>query len=87
MLFKDISIFNSGGHIVQQSGACWTILFVGIKRNIKIFCKIEYGPVGKEMLAKDISIFRASCHFVPLTKTVCAILVESHMGNIQVKLF
>ena len=87
MLFKDISIFNSGGHFVQQSGAVWTILFVGITSNIKFFCEIEYVPVVKEILFKDISIFRAGGHFIRLTTTVCEILVEGIMGNIHVKLF
>ena len=44
-------------------------------------------PQVQEMLFKDISVFSSTCHFIPQSQTVCAILVESIMRNISVKLF
>ena len=36
MLFKDISIFSSGGHFVQQSQTVCVILVEGIMWNISV---------------------------------------------------
>ena len=36
MLFKDFSIFSSGGHFVYQSGTIGTILVEGNPRNISV---------------------------------------------------
>ena len=36
MLLKDISIFSSGGHFVQQSITVCAILVEGIMRNISV---------------------------------------------------
>ena len=37
MLFKDNSIFSSGGHFAQPSGTVCAILVEGIMRNISVF--------------------------------------------------
>ena len=43
MLFKYISIFNSGGHLVQQSRSVCAILVEGMLRNIsaKLFLQLD----------------------------------------------
>ena len=46
----------------------------------------EFRPVVK-MLFKDISIFNSGNHFIQCSRTVCAILVESIMRIISVKMF
>ena len=36
MLFKDISIFSSGGQFVQQSNTVCAVLAEGIMRNVSV---------------------------------------------------
>ena len=68
MLFKDISIFSSGGHFVRQSRRVFAILLEIILRNISVI--FEFWQVVKEM-SRDISIFSLGGHFA-----VCEILVQ-----------
>ena len=43
--------------------------------------------VKEEKLFKGFSIFSSDCHLVQRSRTLSAILVESHLRNIPVKLF
>ena len=48
----------------------------------------EIGPLAtEEMWFKDFSTFSSGGHFVQLSGTILAILVEGHVRNISVKLF
>ena len=44
-------------------------------------------PLAWEMSLKGFSILSSGGHFVQLSKTIFAILVEGHSRNITVKLF
>ena len=73
MLFKDISIFSSGGHFVRRSRRVFAILLEIILRNISVI--FEFWQVVKEM-SRDISIFSLGGHFVQQSRIVCEILVQ-----------
>ena len=49
---------------------------------------ILVGPLAyEEMSFKGFSIFSSGSHFIQLSGTILAILVEGHPRNISVKLF
>ena len=49
--------------------------------------RIEFGPVVKEVLFIDISLFSSGSHFVQQSKLTCAMLVEAITRNISMKLY
>ena len=88
-MFKDFSIFSSGGHLVYQNKTIFAILVGSHLGNIPM--KFEsYWPKVQEELAfnanySSLSIFSSGGHFVHWSKTVLAILVEGHLSNIPMK--
>ena len=88
-MFKDFSIFSSGGHLVYRSRTILAILLGSHLGNIHM--KFEsYWPQGSggvSFLSKlfTFSIFSSGGHFVHWSAMVLAILVEGHLSNIPMK--
>ena len=85
-MFKDFSIFSSGGHLVYQSGTILAILVGSHLGNIPM--KFEsHWPNGSGGVSfySQFSIFSSGSHVVHRSRTILAILVEGHLSNIPMK--
>ena len=88
-MFKDFSIFSSGGHLVYWSGTILAILVGNHLGNIPMKF-ISHWPKGSGGVSfhgnyPRFSIFSSGGHFVQRSGTVLAILVEGHLRNIPMK--
>ena len=88
-MFKDFSIFSSGGHLVYRSGTVLAILLGSHQGNIPM--KFEsHWPKGSGKFSfkanySRFSIFSSGGHFVHRSKTILTILLEGHLTNIPMK--
>ena len=91
MSFKRFFYFKFGGHLIQQKETIFAILIEGHPilvegHSCEFILKSGQWPMRRYCL-KVFYIFSPGSHFVQLSGTILAILVEGHPGNISVKLF
>ena len=88
-MFKDFSIFSSGGHLVYQSGMILAILVGSHLGNIPMKSESHWlkgsGGVSFNGNYPRFSISSSGSHFVHRSETLLANLVEGHLSNIPMK--
>ena len=88
MLFKGFfSIFRSAGHFCSAEKNHFSNFGKGTLEEHFLCNYFEIGPLAWEETSFNFfSIFSSGGHFVQPSRTILAILVEGHSGNIPVKL-
>ena len=88
-MFKNLSIFSSGGHLVSWRGTILAILVESYLGNIpmKFESHLPKGSGGVSFYGNypRFSIFSSGGHLVHRSETVLSTVVEGHLSNISIK--